>query len=92
MSEVSGDDDVRPVLGFLYRVLRLEMLQLRRHDRPHHCQQPSKESGGQRSSDRYSGVNRDVIGLASCRESGSDILFLTLSKGSRPHTFAIVRC
>lgn len=62
MSEVSGDDDVGPVLGFLCRVLRLEMLQLRRDDRPHHCQQPPKEFSGTRGAgcccrlDRYRGV------------------------------------
>ena len=63
MSEVSGDDDVGAALGFLYRVLHLEMHQLRRDDRPHHCQQPSKEFGRTRGADRCSRVNRNIESL-----------------------------
>jgi hypothetical protein len=61
MSEVSGDDDVGAVLGFLYRVLRLEMHQLWRDDRPHHCQQPSKEFGGTGGPDRCGRLSRDIV-------------------------------
>ena len=61
MSEVSGDDDVGAVLGFLYRVLCLEMHQLRRDDRPHDCHQPPKEFGGTRDSGRCGRLSRDII-------------------------------
>ena len=78
MSEVSGDDDAGAVLGFLYRVLRLEMHQLRGDDRPHHCHQPPKEFGGTRRSGRYSRLRRDNMGLESCRESVTDILLFKI--------------
>ena len=61
MSEVSGADDVGPVLGFLYRVLRLEVHQLRGDDRSHHCQQSPKEFGGTRGADRCSRLNRSMV-------------------------------
>jgi hypothetical protein len=48
LSEVSGDDDVRTVLRFLYRVLCLEMHQLWRHYRPDYFQESPNESGGPR--------------------------------------------
>ena len=63
MSEVSGDDDAGAVLGFLYRVLRLEMHQLRGDDRPHHCHQPPKEFGRTRGSGRRGRLSRDVVGF-----------------------------
>ena len=63
MSEVSGDDDAGAVLGFLYRVLRLEMHQLRGDDRPHHCYQSPKEFGGASSSGRYSRLSKDGAGF-----------------------------
>ena len=63
MSEVSRNDDVGPVLGFLCRVLRMEMHQLRCNDRPHHCQQPPKEFGGTRGSARCSRLSREIMGL-----------------------------
>ncbi len=78
MSEVSGDDDAREVVGFLYRVLRLEMYQLRGNDRPHYCHQPPKEFGGKRGSGRCSRLIGDIMGLESCRESVTDILLLKL--------------
>ncbi len=78
MSEVSGDDDAREVVGFLYRVLRLEVYQLRRNDRPHYCHQPPKEFGGKRGSGRCSRLIGDIMGLESCRESVTDILLLKL--------------
>ena len=76
MSEVSGDDDVGPVLGFLYRVLRLEVHQLRGDDRPYHCQQSPKEFGSARGPDCYGRVNRETLGVKSSRESDTDILLL----------------
>ncbi len=78
MSEVSGDDDVGPILRFLYRVLRLEVHQLRGNDRPHYCRQPPKEFGGKRGSGRCSRLIGDIMGLESCRESVTDILLLKL--------------
>lgn len=52
MSEVSWNDDVGAVLGFLFRVLRVEVHELRGHHRSHHFTEPSKESGGPRASSR----------------------------------------
>lgn len=63
MSEVSRDDDVGAVLGFLYRVLRLEMHQLRGDDRPHHCRQSPKEFSGTRDPDRRGRLSRDNMGF-----------------------------
>ncbi len=63
MSEVSGNDDVGTVFRFFCRILRLEMLQLRRDDRPHHCQQPPKEFGGTRDRDRCCSLSRDIVGF-----------------------------
>jgi hypothetical protein len=60
MSEVSGADDVGAVLGFLYRILRLEMHQLRGDDRPHHCRQSPKEFGGTRRSNRCGRLRGDI--------------------------------
>jgi hypothetical protein len=100
MSEMSGDDDVGAVLGFLYRVLRLEMHQLRRDDRSYHCQQPSKEFGGTRRSDRCGRLRRDVWGVKSwprtqneCRESGCDIAHThrAVYKDSRPYIIQSIR-
>ena len=58
MSKVSGDDDAGAILGFLSRVLRLEMHQLRGNYRPHYFQQSPKESGGARVPDRSRGLTR----------------------------------
>ena len=58
MSEVSRNDDVRAVLGFLFRVLRMEMYQLRRDHRPHHFHESSKEPGGPRTSGRCGALKR----------------------------------
>ena len=63
MSEVSGDDDAGAVLRFLYRVLRLEVYQLRGDDRPHHCYQSPKEFGGARGPDRRGRLSRDNMGF-----------------------------
>ena len=69
MSEMSGDDDARAVLGFLHRVLRLEMHQLRGDDRPHDCHQPPKESGSARGSSRCGRLSRDLVGFKILIES-----------------------
>lgn len=61
MSEVSGDDDIGPVLRFLYRVLRLEVHQLRGDDRPYHCHQSPKEFGSARDSDPCCGLKIDIV-------------------------------
>ncbi len=64
MSEVQRDADIGAILGFLSRVLRMEMHELWSDYRPHHFQQSKKESGGPRASGRC-----DALG--SCR-TGSD--------------------
>jgi mRNA-degrading endonuclease RelE of RelBE toxin-antitoxin system len=58
----------------------MEMPQLRRHDGPHHFQEPPKESGDPRGPDRCRRLSKDAVGLESWsrmydqgRESISDI-------------------
>ncbi len=93
MSEVSGDDDVGPVLGFLCGLLRLEMFQLRRHDRSHHCQQSPKELGGTRGTGRCSRLSGNPVRVESwsrTEDTGRGYAFFLalhiLYKDSRPHT------
>jgi hypothetical protein len=75
MSEVQRNDAVGAVLGFLSRVLRLEMPQLRRDYRPHDIQESAKEPGDSRSRDCCRRLERSYIfpGQIWCRESFLDI-------------------
>lgn len=63
MSEVWRDDDVGTVLGFLSRLLFMEMFQLRSPYRPHHFQQSPQKSGRPHDPDRCRALGSRITGV-----------------------------
>ena len=61
MSEMQRNDAAGTVLGFLSRVLCLEVPQLRGHYRPHYFQESPKESRRPRIRDRWRELARAVL-------------------------------